>query len=275
VGEVLSGRLPDSDPLDYLCYVPRRLRVGAPPLVLVHGISRNVREVVEAFAPAAERLGWLLVAPHFDRDHYDDYQRLGRSGRGLRADRALERLLVRVLESHPGLCTRIHLFGYSGGAQFAHRYLMAAPDRVAAAVCASAGWYTFPDPGRQYPYGLRLGRSLPAVRMRARDFGRVPIRVLVGSRDVARDDSLRQSRTLAAAQGADRLERARRWVDAMNAAFPHPHHPPADLRVLEGAGHAFTESVAAGLVDETTHFLASISDRGDATEAHAGARATR
>ena len=35
------------------------------------------------------------------------------------------------------LDTHCHLFGFSGGAQFAHRYVMAYPHRVASAVFAS------------------------------------------------------------------------------------------------------------------------------------------
>ena len=37
---------------------------------------------------------------------------------------------------------RINLFGFSGGAQFAHRYAMAHPGSVNALVLTAPGWFT-------------------------------------------------------------------------------------------------------------------------------------
>jgi pimeloyl-ACP methyl ester carboxylesterase len=42
----------------------------------------------------------------------------------------------------------LYLSGHSGGAQFVQRYALAHPERVAASVLSSAGWYTFPNPAR-------------------------------------------------------------------------------------------------------------------------------
>ncbi|MGH0037185.1 MAG: hypothetical protein ACQGVK_19345 [Myxococcota bacterium] len=252
-GEIRERRVPGSPAPVCDLYVPSRIRRGAPRLVLVHGISRNAREHVEAFAPFAEERGWLLIAPRFDPTTYGDYQRLGRCGRGARADRALDQLLLDVASEYPETDDRLALFGFSGGGQFAHRYLMAQPDRVAAAVVAAAGWYTFPDPARRYPYGLRTGRSLPGVRFVPTRFRRVPTRVVVGSEDTARDPSLRQSASLDATQGRNRVERARRWVKAMNGlASPGPD---LELRLLAGVGHDFGANLEAGLVGQAVSFL--------------------
>ena len=57
-----------------------------------------------------------------------------------------------------------YLFGFSGGAQFAHRYVLAHPDRVAAAGIGAAGWYTFPDSATPYPYGLGRGAGQQPLR---------------------------------------------------------------------------------------------------------------
>ncbi len=264
-GAIRIHRLRDEPTLDAFVYTPSRLRPGSHPLVVVHGISRNASEQLRAFAFAAEAEGSLLVAPCFDRERFGDYQRLGRSGRGERADYALDRLLAELASMHPSLDRRVHLFGYSGGAQFVHRYLMAYPERVAAAVSASAGWYTFPDADRKYPYGTRIGRELPGVRFRRERFLAVPTLVIVGSEDRELDESLRQSPSLDRRQGRDRVERAGRWVEAMNAlAAERPdaaEDPRFELSILEGAGHDFDQSVAAGLVERTTGFWKRASTR--------------
>jgi poly(3-hydroxybutyrate) depolymerase len=240
-------------------YAPERAPAGAPLLVAVHGISRNAYEQARAFERLAEARGWLLLAPEFDAERHDDYQRLGRVGRGARADRALEDLIDRFLERFSRAPGPRYLVGYSAGAQFVHRYLMAHPERVDGAVLGSAGWYTFPDPTRAYPYGLRVGGELPGVRLSPSRFLRVPVLVTVGSRDTRRDPSLRQSRRVDRRQGCHRRERAMRWAEAMNELARRRGLPePVRLSVLRGAGHDFQESCAAGLPDEAEAFFAGL-----------------
>jgi len=153
-GVVLLRAVSGDPPLEAYVYLPRTLAPQARIIAIVHGISELPRQYLECFAPFAERHGAVLVAPHFSRPRFRDYQRLGRSGRGARADQALERLVEEVARETHARAGRVFLFGYSGGGQFVHRYVMAHPQRVAAAVVGSAGWYTFPDAGRRYPRGI-------------------------------------------------------------------------------------------------------------------------
>ncbi|HEY5657585.1 MAG TPA: hypothetical protein VIY27_07320 [Myxococcota bacterium] len=234
-------------PLDAYVYLPRTLAPQARVVAIVHGISELPRQHVEHFAPLAERHGVVLVAPHFSRQRFRDYQRLGRSGRGARADCALERLVEQVARECHARAGRLYLFGYSGGGQFVHRYVLAHPQRVAAAVAASAGWYTFPDPERRYPRGVRRQRDLAGVDFEPDAFLRVPLLVTVGARDVERDASLRRSAALDREQGRNRVERAERWVEAMRrAAEQRGLVPSVELRRLEGVGHSFEENALRG-----------------------------
>lgn len=239
-----------------------------PLLVAVHGISRDALGIARAFVPLAKAQGWALVAPEFDAERHGDYQRLGRVGRGPRADLALDDL-VGACAARFGLAWRRRFFfGYSAGGQFVHRYLMAHPAQVHAAVVGAPGWFTLPDPKRAYPYGLHVGRELPGVRMVPADFLRTPVLVVVGDRDVDRDSSLRQSGTVDRLQGQDRLERAVRWTEAMNGLARRRDLPePIRMRVLEAAGHGFAEAQAAGLVDEVEAFLCECGWMRDATPA--------
>lgn len=246
-GDVSFGTLGGEVPLDYYAYLPRSSPTRV--LVSVHGISESARTHVEQFTRLADRYGALVVAPHFERPAWSDYQRLGRKGKGPRADRALERLVAAIAARAGVAAGRFFLFGYSGGGQFAHRYLIANPRRVASAAIASAGWYCFPDSTARYPYGIASADSLDDVEFDPDAFLRVPLLVTVGERDVERDSSLRQSARVDRQQGTTRPERAERFVTAMRREAERRGIPsPVTLRLLPGAGHSFEENVVrAGL----------------------------
>jgi pimeloyl-ACP methyl ester carboxylesterase len=222
-----------------LVYLPGTPMPGRPVFVTVHGLSRNFEEHARLFAPFCESFGVTLVAPCFVEPQFKDYQRLGRMGRGMRADQALDTLLEEVLAATGIPAEPFHLFGFSGGAQFAHRYTMAHPERVAHAVIGASGWYTFPDRDERYPYGLRRGRSLRELRFEPKRLLRVPMTVMVGEHDVTNAD-LRRTRRVNRQQGLNRKERARNWVRAMRAAARvYRLKPRVELELLPCGDHAF------------------------------------
>jgi len=251
-------RLPAGDGRpECLAFVPTTFpNVGRTRVVVcVHGISRDFEEQVELLRSEASRRGYALLAPHFDAKDWPDYQRLGRRGRGPRADLALGRSLER-LEKKIGLSiSDRYLIGYSGGAQFVHRYAMAHPSRVRAAVCAAAGWYTMPDPARRYPQGLNVDGGLAGIRLEPGEFLRVPVLTAVGDADVD-SEAMRSTKRLNEIQGKTRIERARRWSDAMaRAAEKRAIETPRELVLLEGAGHDFSECIEAGLDQHAFDFF--------------------
>lgn len=145
-GRVLHRRLSADPRQQYFVSLPRRIAHGVSLLVCVHGISRNAEEHAAAFAERAANRGLVVVAPLFERERFPDYQRLGRRGRGARADLALDAIVSEVGATAGVDVERFYLTGFSGGAQFAHRYAFAFPHRVAALALAAADWYTFPRP---------------------------------------------------------------------------------------------------------------------------------
>ncbi len=153
-GHVLVRALPDDPDQVYFLYVPRRCPADAPIVVSVHGITRNACEHAMLLAPFAERYGAVLVAPMFSNDRFRRYQRLRNERQYGRPDRVLEKIIADARHLTDVATEQIHLYGYSGGGQFAHRYTMAHPEKVAAVVVGAAGWYTFPDPRLKYPYGI-------------------------------------------------------------------------------------------------------------------------
>lgn len=223
-------------------YIPVRRDLSRPPLMCVHGISRNALEHVYAFRDLADEFGFPVVAPVFGRTTYRGYQTLGqKSGWNALAafDGAVDDLAADLDTTH------FNLFGFSGGGQFAHRYALARPERVNALSIAAAGWYTFPDEAARYPRGL-AGKRPPGADIAA--FLKLPMLVAVGSADRERDAALRQGKRINAQQGADRVERARNWVGAINAAAGNlGAPPPAIYAELSGAAHSFSDCIAAGL----------------------------
>jgi len=238
-GRVLK-RVLQADPSQaYVVYAPRSVAPGASIFVAVHGLSSNPSELARVFSDLCEATRVVMVAPVFTAERHADYQRLGRAGRGVRADLALERCVAEVASLTSADARQIHLFGYSGGAQFAHRYLMAHPHRVARAAIASAGWYTFPDARERFPYGIRRHRSLPGVNFDPQEFLRVPITVLVGQADVG-TAKVRSTARCNAQQGVNRLERARNWTVAMRtAAQAYGYEPCVSCIEVPEVGHSF------------------------------------
>ena len=162
-------------------FLPDSLNPTTPLLVCVHGISRNAEEHLRGFAPIAAAHGVAVMAPVFAPVPFPDYQRLGRQGKGLRADIVLQSMLQRLARQVGLAADRIYLFGHSGGAQFVHRYAMAYPAQVARYVVSAAGWYTLPDPTLAYPFGTGTNAGLPGIAFDPPAFLRVPGAVLVGT----------------------------------------------------------------------------------------------
>jgi pimeloyl-ACP methyl ester carboxylesterase len=235
---------------EYFVYVPSTGGQDAPLFVSVHGLSRNTREQGRLFSGYCESRGVVLVAPRFSRREYGDYQRLGRAGLGSRADLALHAIVEEVALLTGASASQIYLFGFSGGAQFAHRYTMAHPQRVVRAVIVSAGWYTFPDARRRFPYGIRPIPALTGVRFDPEEFLRVPITVLVGDQD-GTNGTLRHSKRLDSQQGVTRVERARNWVSAMiEAANAYHMDPQVSFEQVGGTNHSFKQFMNCGALGE-------------------------
>ena len=249
---------------EYWLYVPPRIALPARVLLAVHGISRNAREQVQLFQPWADKYGLVLIAPLFLDQGSSRYQRLESKEPENRSDRVLQRILDEV-EELTGIATaRCYFFGFSGGGQFVHRYAMAYPGRVKAAVLGAPGWYTYPDSAVEYPFGLRDARSRLGDSFDPEEFLQIPIAVFVGERDVARDASLNTRPTIDRRQGMNRLDRGRYWIAAMRAeAERRDIASRFEFQVLPRAGHSFLECMEqGGLAEAAFRFLFSAETQG-------------
>jgi pimeloyl-ACP methyl ester carboxylesterase len=249
-GKILERALAGCPKQQYYLYIPTRLVPHAPIFVTVHGISRNAIEHAEAYAPFAEQYGVILVAPYFCKKEFAGYQRLKEQGKRS-SDITLNNVIDEVGALTGGNTERLYLFGYSGGAQFVHRYMMAYPHRVVRVSIGAAGWYTFPDLNEKYPRGLRVGKKHEGLNFVASQFLHVPAQVLVGTRDKRQDEELNQSAKITLQQGATRLQRGESWIAAMQAAA-QAHRLPTQyvFEKMRKCSHSFRRCMERGNMGE-------------------------
>jgi pimeloyl-ACP methyl ester carboxylesterase len=227
--------------------LPHRIAPEAAPLVAVHGIHRQPEAQARAFASRAAAQGRVVIAPMFDAAEWPRYQQVVLGGR---ADLALLDLMQELRLAGIVRTRQISLAGYSGGAQFAHRFAMLYPHLVERLTVTAAGWYTFPE-GVPFPYGLgvRKGRTRWGTRIAVglEAFLSLPIEACVGTADNMPDENTRRRPRLDERQGPDRVTRATRWVEALSAASAaRGIASRARLRLLAGCGHDFGQCVARG-----------------------------
>lgn len=192
-----------------------------PVVIVQHGASRNAREYCDAWIPAAERHGLLVVAICFAKEAWPDALTYN-NGHVLGEDGALRprecssfaipgRVFALLREA--GVTTRdsFTLWGHSAGGQFAHRLLATQPHATLAAVgAANPGWYTLPTLDLPYPDGLG---GIGLTRDDVVNFLGYPLVVFSGDRDIDGTTENFPKHESAMAQGPNRFERARFFLD--------------------------------------------------------------
>lgn len=247
---VLTLRLADAPPLDVHLARPRAVGPRTRLAIVMHGLLRNAGEYLDEWVAWAAQADYAVACACFDADGWPG----GRSynlgnvftrgcGRGhRRAERtwaftAVE-ALARRLRATLGLGDRcFDLWGHSAGAQFAHRFPLFCPTApVRRLIAAGAGWYTLPEVGREFPYGLHHP-LLGFDDRTARRWTAFPLVLMRGTRDIVRDPHLRRTPE-AEAQGATRYQRAGRMLAAAEAVDPRTRWRLLDV---EGAAHDHAE----------------------------------
>lgn len=219
------------------------------PLLAIHGISRNAHELTAAFASAAEATGRIVVIPHFAAEKWPIYQRITRRAR---PDTSLLSLLATLRAMDKVFEGPIDLFGYSGGAQLAHRFAMLYPETAGDLHLGAAGWYTFPDADVAYPYGCadadeKSARWSRRMRCALPHFLQRRITVYAGSKDIERDAALRTNPMVDRLQGTHRMERAERYVNALNEQqLRLGLSATSRLNVLADCDHSFSACAERG-----------------------------
>ncbi len=237
----------------YCLYVPSAYderATAARVLVVIHDTQRNNQSLRDAFVDYAEESNTLVVAPLFpagiavasDLDNYK-YLRF----RDIRFDELLLDMTGEIARRYGVDDARFSLFGFSGGAHFAHRFAYVRPERLRAVVAASPGSVTLPSEEYRWWPGIEdfeaiFGKPLPWEGLRM-----VPLHLVVGSDDTNPRGIVQSKENPnwvegAAAAGANRVERLR----TLHAQLKQ-RGARVTLEELEGVGHELEPVVAAAV----------------------------
>lgn len=137
---------------EYWLHVPRRCQHDGdcPAFVFVHGTGGSGRDFIKIWRRHADREGFIVICPTFPRG----YQVLEGN-----EDVALIAILDEVGQRYP-TAEGMFVSGFSGGAQFAHRFAFAHPEMVRAVAVHSAGSYDVPPArAQQVPFLVTVGSN--------------------------------------------------------------------------------------------------------------------
>lgn len=217
-GKAPAWALSTDQRFSYYTYTPQALRdvEGEIPLmIVVHGTLRQPQVYRDEFVEFAERHGCAVLAPLFpagieDHDDIDNYKRIG--FRGIRFDRLLIDMVGEYADRYGLTFGGWYLHGFSGGGQFAHRFLYLHPERLAAVSIGAPGAVTLIDPDRPWWVGTadvpeRFGKGIDLDALRG-----VPALLVIGEEDFGGDEvsvpeGSRHWMPDANRAGADRQER--------------------------------------------------------------------
>ncbi len=225
-----------------LClYVPESTSPSerSPLLVLVHGTTRR-DWMRDSFRDFAERTGTALLLPLFPvgaaaPDDVHGFKWI--DAHDVRYDLLLLDMIEQAAEIWPIATNRFALFGYSGGGQFAHRFLYLHPHRLTALSIGAPGNVTLPDFVRAWPAGLRGLEERFGVRFDADAVRAVPIHLVVGGADTETWEIAKSPGDPVYVGGVNdesttRVDKLKRLRDALDA-----FGSPTRLDVVEGAAH--------------------------------------
>lgn len=249
-------------------YRPRSLREDSPVLFVMAGAGRNADDYRDHWIDAAERHGVLVLAPHYPEDRYprfwnynlarmiDDvvidpvareiasYRMVADRDHWLFRD--IERIFDAAVRAAGLKAARYDMFGHSAGGQFLHRYAMFADEGIRAGriLAANSGWYTVPERGVRFPYGLD-GAPIDEPQLAAA-FSRRLVVFLGGKDDASetRGELVRSADT--DRQGLHRLERGQHFhAQAAKTAASIGTTFNWTLHVVPGVGHDAKQMGAA------------------------------
>ncbi|KAF7289446.1 Diacylglycerol o-acyltransferase [Mycena chlorophos] len=176
-----------------------------PLLVAVHGTRRNVGGLISHLKAFSEEQGIAVLCPLFpagiiDPTDVHNYKNV------LYRDIRFDEVLFAMLDQAAGIwrvnTSKFFLHGFSGGGQFAHRFLYLHPQRLLGVSIGAPGSITRPQRDVNWPQGVAdiervFGQSIDWDAVKA-----VSVQVLVGEKDTATD--------MLSGEGGTRVDRARR-----------------------------------------------------------------
>jgi len=213
-------RSPGNPDVRVYAAIPSTLSAASRILMVMHGNNRTADEFCDIWRSWATQNDYVLLCPYYDLVNWPEtgmYQ----MGNVFSADDCGGTMNPesrwtftidlgvhqRARDGFGIVDPRFDLWGFSGGGQHVHRFMLYEPDApVRLAIAAASGWYTAPDLVSDCPYGL----DDPLLSFTQQDVAAWTNRnmiIAVGTADTIRDDELRTT-ARADAQGLNRYQRA-------------------------------------------------------------------
>ncbi|MGV2872805.1 hypothetical protein [Colwellia sp. E150_009] len=252
----------------YTTYVPAHIahtnNMRNKLLVVIHGSGRNNQLIRDRFISFADRYGYILLSPLFpcgitdseDRDSYKYFM----------TDKVqYDQVLLAMIDE---ISDRLHLkidnyfmFGFSGGAHFAHRFFYLHPDKISYLIIASPGSVTLIDTDKDWWVGLRNIEEKFDMVFNIESLKIPRIQLLVGEEDLSTheithapgDKYWMEDANIA---GATRVERCKSLFENFTK-----HGLNVDMEVVPGAAHdgnvicskaieVFSQYIDGNVIDE-------------------------
>lgn len=135
-------------------------------IVCVHDSDMRAEELFNICWRAGKKRQLAVLTPLFDNIRYPEFANF--NIRGSRADKRLLELVEHV-GNYASLSVReFYMFGYGKGGDFAQRFTMSYPKRIAKAAFESDA-YTQPDPEAYFPKGLNRSPLAPDISVNMYD----------------------------------------------------------------------------------------------------------
>jgi hypothetical protein len=230
----------------YCLYVPPESRstpVRPELVVVVHGSPRTFMDFRDRFQDFGLANNVMILSPLFPvgaggDGNPDGYKYL--SEPGLRYDQILLDLVSEISARWSLSFDRFALFGFSGGAQFANRFLLVRPESLWAVSLGAPGSVTLFDPSRDWWVGTRNLEERFGVTPTLGALQGVPVQLLVGSADLETSEITHR-------------EGGRNWMPGANdAGASRPERLEALRATLSAARVSVTHEVIPGVSHDPT-----------------------
>jgi poly(3-hydroxybutyrate) depolymerase len=157
-------------------------------LAYIHGEGRRFQFLLNALAPVAKACNYLILCPLFPANILRDgntegYKYLAEGS--IRYDRILLDMVAEVKSAFDFEEDRFALGGYSGGAQFAHRFMYLHPKQLSAVSIAAPGSVTLPDSSIEWWPGIGNMAEHFDAELNIHDVAALRLQLVIGEEDTA------------------------------------------------------------------------------------------
>jgi hypothetical protein len=202
-------------------HIPEGNVENMPVLIALHGAGRNAREMRNAWISESDAKGFIVVAPEFTEESFPGGNGYILGNVFLDSNNPtpeslnpepnwtfslIEPIFDEFKSQSENQTSRYNLYGFSAGAQFAHRFIQFKPNaRVDKVLASAAGWYTIPDVSIDFPYGFGIS-PLESISL-ASLFSKALI-LQIGSLDNNPNEAVLRRNETVDEQGNNRYDRA-------------------------------------------------------------------